>query len=460
MPGPVTPTPAIGRVAASRSEGPTTRWRRRGASPSDGEPHGELQLHRDARRFATDLAIAAATVAFDVTLWSDVFASSPGGELKSSPPAIVLAFATLGLALAWRRRFPVPVFAFLCLHSIAGALLLTYRPIFPVCVALATIAARSRRETLVAAFACGVLTSGTWVANEIRTSAQVTASSVVVLVGLAYLVVLLIAVGVGRWQHANKQRVRLLERQRREEAQRAVAAERLRVARELHDIVAHTVTVMVLQAAGARRVMHVDQRRAEAALGAVEDAGTQAMEELRRLLGVLRAGDDVSAEDPTEAALQPGLADVNALVETVRGTGMDVVVEVSGHPGRVDPSVDLAAYRVVQEGLTNVSKHAGSTAKVVVRIEWSDAALSLSVEDEGGAAKPVRRDLSTGHGLLGLAERVELVGGSVRAEPGSVGGFRLSATLPTARGVSGPPIRGDRPGDDAPGAVKGEKSQR
>jgi signal transduction histidine kinase len=135
-----------------------------------------------------------------------------------------------------------------------------------------------------------------------------------------------------------------------------------------------------------------------------------------------------------EVALERGLGGLPDLVDTVRRTGLRVAVDVTGDPGRLDPSVDLAAYRVLQEGLTNVSKHVGVNAQAAVRIEWRDGLLTVTVDDDGTRSKQHQsQGLSTGHGLVGLRERVELVGGRLDSGPGPSGGFRLTAVLPRAR---------------------------
>jgi signal transduction histidine kinase len=242
---------------------------------------------------------------------------------------------------------------------------------------------------------------------------------------ILFVMALLVSAGIGRTRHKH---LRDLELAREEEGRRAVAVERVRLARELHDIVSHAVTVMVLQAAGANQVMATDPGRARAALASVEEVGTQAMGELRRLLSVLRAGDAASPQD--DPALRRGIADLEALVETVRAAGLQVNVEVVGEPGRVDPSVDVAAYRVVQEALTNASKHLSSGARADVRLEWGIGTLVVNVRDDGKPARTSRSELSTGHGLLGLKERVTMLGGTLQAAAESAGGFLVTATLP------------------------------
>ncbi|MEA2501357.1 MAG: hypothetical protein QOD01_1468 [Actinomycetota bacterium] len=372
----------------------------------------------------SDVAVALGVTILDLALWSQIVL--PGRGAGHSSNALALAAGAVGfLALLWRRRFPVGVFVVLCLHAAVVSLVIDYHPVFFVCVALSTVAARCDRRVAFVAFLTAVATSGFWVAREYRYGGMKAAA----LVGTSILFVmaLVVSAGIGRTRHKH---LRDLELAREEEGRRAVAVERVRLARELHDIVSHAVTVMVLQAAGANQVMATDPGRARAALASVEEVGTQAMGELRRLLSVLRAGDAASPQD--DPALRRGIADLEALVETVRAAGLQVRVEVVGEPGRVDPSVDVAAYRVVQEALTNASKHLSSGARADVRLEWGDGTLVVNVRDDGKPARTSRSELSTGHGLLGLRERVTMVGGTLQAAAEAAGGFRVTATLPVA----------------------------
>ena len=200
----------------------------------------------------------------------------------------------------------------------------------------------------------------------------------------------------------------------------AVLAERQRIARELHDVVAHTVSVMVVQAGGARRQVDRDPARALAALDQVQATGEDTLEELQRLFGLLRAD-----------ARPTGLADLPALVARTRAAGLEVELDVDGEPGTLDPDADLAAYRLVQEALTNTIKHAGpATARVEIR--WAGDAVGVRVADTGRGAEGPRGDGSR-RGLVGMRERMELFGGEVQAGPLGTGGFEVRARLPLAR---------------------------
>lgn len=213
-----------------------------------------------------------------------------------------------------------------------------------------------------------------------------------------------------------------LERDREAQARAAVLDERGRIARELHDIVAHSLSIVVVQTSAVRRRLR-DERPAEAdTLLAVEETTRQALQEMRRLLGVLR-----TEEDPVAMAPQPGLAQLDRLLEQMGQSGLEVQLQVEGTPRQLAPGIDLVAYRVVQESLVNVLKHAGDAQATVVAT-YDDHWLELSITDngpgvDGQAAAP-------GHGLIGMRERVALYGGSLSAGDSSDGGFAVRARLP------------------------------
>jgi signal transduction histidine kinase len=218
------------------------------------------------------------------------------------------------------------------------------------------------------------------------------------------------------------EQAREIERNRAAREQAAVLGERTRIARELHDVVAHDVSVMLVQAAAAKRTVPADPERARAAIAAVEDTGREALGELRRLLGVLRRGDEELALAP-----QPSLERIGALAERMSATGLPVELEVAGDPFHLPPGVDAAAFRIVQEALVNVMRHAAAT-RAVVRIGYEPAAVELVVSDDGAGVGPIQ----DGRGLIGLRERVALYGGELRAGRRRPRGFELRARLPLA----------------------------
>jgi signal transduction histidine kinase len=214
-----------------------------------------------------------------------------------------------------------------------------------------------------------------------------------------------------------------LERERDEQARRAVAAERARIARELHDVIAHSISVMGVQAGAVRRLLAADQQRERETLLAVERTGRDAVAEMRRLLGFLRSpdGDDESLVPP------PTLGRVDDLVADIRRAGLDVDLQVDGDLGDLSPGRALAAFRILQEGLTNALKHAPS-ASVRATLLRTPAELRIEVVDDGCAASSAGS--ADGYGLVGMRERVALYGGTLDAGPGDGGGFRVVARLP------------------------------
>jgi signal transduction histidine kinase len=203
-----------------------------------------------------------------------------------------------------------------------------------------------------------------------------------------------------------------------------MAAERARIARELHDVVTHSVTVMVLQTGAAREIMRHDARRSRALLESVEASGRQALEELRRLLGVLS---DQDGEAPVSA--QPGVSEISALIEQVREAGAAVELCVEGQPRVISRDVALAAYRIVQEALTNVLKHAyGAPSRVILR--WSHGALELEIVDDGPPQDDAHRDAPAGRGIAGMRERAATCGGTLDAHPGLELGYEVRARIP------------------------------
>jgi signal transduction histidine kinase len=246
--------------------------------------------------------------------------------------------------------------------------------------------------------------------------------------GLAWLFALLLA-RRGRRAATAEARAVQLERDNEQHAQAAAATERGRIARELHDVIAHSVGVMTVQAGAARMQLPDHPDRAVPPLLAVEETGRQALTELRRLLGILR-DDDAPALAP-----QPGLNDLPTLaeamqhagVEAMQHAGVEVEIRVEGRPRPLPASLDLTAYRIVQEALTNTLKHAGA-ARASVVIHYDTDALQLDITDDG-QAPPTTAD-GSGHGLPGMRERVNLFGGQLNAGPGRDGGYSVSARLP------------------------------
>jgi len=224
-----------------------------------------------------------------------------------------------------------------------------------------------------------------------------------------------------------EERADLLEAQREQRARQAVREERARIARELHDVVAHEMTVMTVQAAGARRVLDSNPDQAAEALTAIESAGHDALTEMRRLLGLLR-------QDRTDGALgpQPGLGRLEALVDQMEEAGLPVQLDTEGERGTLAAGLDLNAYRIIQESLTNSLKHGGpnTRASVFVRFEPDRLVIEVADDGRGAAAEGPAESNGAGHGLVGMQERAAMLGGTLKAGPQPGGGFIVKAAIP------------------------------
>ena len=388
-----------------------------------------------ARPLLADALLAGLLAAF--SLVALVYANGdcdgacrPGGTAATG---LILAQT---LPLAWRRRHPLAVSLVTGLAT-AGYGLAPYPDLaMPVpvggLVGMYSVAAwGSRRAALVAG---GVAAAVVAVVMSLpRTDADLVDAAFASL-GLA-----------GAWVLGDRARVQRalaaelsdravrLEREREGEARRAVASERARIARELHDVVAHHVSMMVVQAEAGPLAVERDPARAAGAFEAIAATGRQALVEMRRLLGVLRGDGQAPSLAP-----QPGLDQVPSLVEQVGRAGLEVELVVEGEKAPLPAGVELSAYRIVQEALTNAVRHAGpGRARVLVRYGERDLELTVRDDGGGGAAAPAGGPPTrSGQGLVGMRERVSLFGGELHAGPGPDGGFTVAARLPL--GAPGP----------------------
>jgi signal transduction histidine kinase len=330
------------------------------------------------------------------------------------------------LALAWRRRFPLVTVAFVAAALSAEVLLgvPVEQPVVPLVALVIALYSVAVREPLARAAAglAALLIADSVVSLEQRGGARVEFGNFVfgLLVGGA-------AWTGGRIVRSHSQRAgEHAAKAERLEAEQltAVAEERARIARELHDVIAHSVSVMIVQAAAASEMLrHDEPERAARPLATVEETGRQALAEMGRLVGLLRADDEELGLAP-----QPSLDELDTLIRQVRDAGLPVELRIEGERRPVPPGVDLSAYRVLQEALTNALKHAGrASAQVLVR--FSHDALELEILDDG-AGRPNGR--SEGNGLIGMHERVSVFGGEFAAGPRPEGGFSVRARLPLA----------------------------
>jgi signal transduction histidine kinase len=331
--------------------------------------------------------------------------------------------------LLLRRRYPFAVFTVIAMVAFVqwaadvplaadGALL----------VALYTVAEhQSRTRALLAA---GVLEVGVILASvRFAVPGESRVSSLVLLTGMvtAGLFIGMTLRTRRAYLASLVDRAARLELERDQQAQLAATHERTRIAREMHDIVAHSLSVIIALADGAAMSNEQDSAAASEAMRTVSETGRQSMAEMRRLLGVLR--DDAA---PSGLAPQPGLAQLPDLIERLRVVGPHLDVTVLGSPGSLPPTEDATAYRIIQESLTNVVKHAAEVTTVSVLLDWRGDELRIEVVDDGQprAAAGVTRDERSGHGLTGMSERVAMFAGHFAAGPVAAGGWRVQAQLP------------------------------
>jgi signal transduction histidine kinase len=391
-----------------------------------------------------------------------IFIPAKGGGPWVTPAthatiAMLILAALTALPLAARRFYPISVWL-----AIAFAILMLRRPyVPPVALGTAVYAAytavthsryRNLAIAVVAVVTIGV--AGTIGPDLPRFPGRLTAI-------FAILPAAAVGLGIRQLRRRLADSTARLRRAAAEAAaatERALAAERARIASELHDVVTHNVSVMIVQAGAARKIMASSPADAEDALLAVESTGREAMTELRNLLGLLSPAADGQESAPAAAGTaagtvaaaaaaglrpgsgpapsapsaalrpQPGLGELDALIGRVSAAGLPVELRVSGEPWPLSPGADLAAYRVVQEGLTNVLRHAGRAA-AMVGVEWGEE-LVITVSDDGDGAGP--GDGTPGRGLLGLRERLALYGGELAAGPRPSGGWQVRAVLPAA----------------------------
>jgi len=371
---------------------------------------------------AFDIAVALTGVVLAaVANWMP---SNPVGETVPGPAWLRAVFPLLlGAPLAWRRRTPLASYTVIVAAIAAQALITADSPeglemIYAMSVGSYSVAAYGTRVRSIAGLAVGLAGYAIYAAGnrDIRTGR---ASEL--WAGAFFAAVLVAAWLVGTYVRYRRDegRVRAAAVLAGEQARAAVEEERARLARDMHDVIAHNLSVVVVQAAGARAAGKGDP----ATLAKIENSGRESLTEMRRLLGVLRReGDDEPPRAP-----RSGIADLGPLVERVRAAGLPVELSVTGDASRLPALLDLCAYRIVQESLTNVLKHAGrAVARVDVRCEPD--MVTIDVVDDG--VGPVVVSHTPGHGLIGMRERVAIFGGQLSAGAGPDGGFAVHAHLP------------------------------
>jgi signal transduction histidine kinase len=383
--------------------------------------HATFTAMRRIRGVLLDVLVALPfLVVGQLTAW-DVVADGGARFQGSHPVNAALAVLFDGL-LVLRRRAPLVALALMLpigvaqtAHAEASAF---FSGFVPVVLLVCSVAMHAPRRWSLAAtvWALGGLMAIIAIAPDLTLTTELPFSGPIVVLAWA----------LGRYLRARDQRAHTAEAHAATltaASERVLEEERARIARELHDVIAHSVSVMVVQAGAARTLLTDDTEAARDALLAVERSGRQALEEMRRLLGILR-------RDQREAELlpQPSLDAAHILIDQIRATGLPVALAIEGSPQPLAPGVDLSAYRILQEALTNTVKHANATS-ASVRLRFSPTAVEVEVEDDGRGRAP---NVNGGHGLIGMRERVELYGGEIETGPREGGGFRVRARLPLA----------------------------
>jgi signal transduction histidine kinase len=388
-----------------------------------------MQLPLLARRFVLDAVVMLLAIEAMVEIVVRREApNAPQTTLWFALPAI----AILVVAILARRRFPFAAPAAYWLLA-AGISFVDWRLIpfavslFPVGMAVAFLLGNLRKAVQAGIGLAVVLGGAAIIVYKIPGHSAADLVFVPVDFAISWLAGFLLRESAEQAEAA-EERATVAEQEREAEALRAVVEERTHIARELHDIVGHSLSVMTVQTSGVRRLLRPEQEQERAALLEVERTGREALAEMRRVVGAMR--------DPEEApalAPQPSLSRVDKLVAQARETGLPVDLEIEGEPVPLPAGVDLTAYRLVQEGLTNVIKHAAAR-HADVRVRYDGDHVEIEVRDDGQGTDGVGPGSGGGgHGLVGIRERVSIYGGELEAGPRAGGGFRLRARLPVAR---------------------------
>jgi signal transduction histidine kinase len=366
------------------------------------------------------LALGVAGLA-QAEVWSGVVVGGPR-------PVVAMTGLVMGLTLAWRRRAPLTVLVIVFAAGIAQAVLgvdsnTFVTPTLAMVVAVSSAAYHARRPILALLVALALVGAAVLIENGPSPGDLGWAG---LFVGGVWLAGHAVSIRQARSQLL-EERAAQLEREAEWQAAAAVAEERRRIARELHDVVAHSLSVTMLHVGGVRRLLRPEQQTEQDALLVAERTGRQALEEMHRLLGVLR-----SPEEPPPGVPEPDLTRAAELLGPIRADGLTAELCVDGTPRPLPPGVDLAAYRILQEALTNVLRHARAT-RVTCSIRYDDDAVRLHVVDDGGPQRSNRQPHDRGHGLIGMRERVALYGGTLEAGPLPEGGYQIAACLPLPR---------------------------
>jgi len=370
----------------------------------------------------SDAILALVSFALTIAIWS----ADRTDDSTYLPFSALVLFVIGNGCLYWRRRFPEHVHG-VVFGASAFAILLGYLqgPIFAFAVSLYNLGRYSSNNRnsalgLVAAYAL-------LIASEIAFSGLTSDDFPELLLPFVFWYTGKRLRARGEYMRVLHERAEHLEREQLVEAERAVAAERTRIARELHDIVAHKVSLMTVQAGAAKTVAEADPSAASSAMYAVEVAGRQALDELRHLLGVLRPASESDDLEP-----QPGRADLPRLVKEIERTGLAISLTLEDSDRRLPARIELAIYRIVQEALTNALKHAGlgTSVEIIIRIDNRFVIVEILDNGRGETRLP-----GSGHGITGMRERAQSLGGTLETGPGASGGFSVVARIPVSEEI-------------------------
>lgn len=375
------------------------------------------------RRYAVTTACVVVLVAIELLVWDGDTTNRLGDDVPVPALFALMAVSSAAAVLTW--RWPVQAAIVVFAAAMISIAVPSWQPFGSVLVALYVVARTTSVEVSRMALALALVPLGINAWNSAGWQSEVTLATLVPVAGV-WLLVAVATWWAGRAGHRSDSRVQDLEETLRTTEAEVRAQERRLIARDLHDIVAHSVTAMVLRAAGARSIVR-DDEELTTALGDIEESGAQAVRELHRLLHTMHGTETMAEGEVTRT----GLAHLPQLVDRTRSSGLTVEVRQVGTARRLDASLDVTAYRCVQESLSNAMRHGGAGSRVEVVLDWT-AGLRIEVMSHSGPQAP-RPSISQpgGFGLVGLSERLVAVGGSLDAGPAD-GGFRLRADLPLA----------------------------
>jgi signal transduction histidine kinase len=392
------------------------------------QPQADHAWPRSPGAWAVDAGIAAAVLAAELGGSHAAGTWNPHLHHHLAPGVLAYVLLAVGaVSLLARRRYPVAVLAVTLVTAIAAMALKADVVWFALTVAFLTAVVARERAAAIASLVIGYVAAvwPPWLIGQSNHASITFALGLAA--GLAFLLI------IGELIRIRSQRAAAVALGREEEQRRRASEERMRMARDLHDVVAHNIAVINVQANTALHLMDRQPERARSALVTINDVSKQALVELRSVLGVLRDVDEASRSPRSPRSPAPGLARLGDLAEHASAAGLTVRVEEDGQRAALPADVDLTAYRIIQEALTNSARHSGG-ARATVRLRHGDDALLIEVDDDGRpGSRPAHQGGGSGNGIAGMTERAAALGGTLEARPRAEGGFAVRAWLPLRR---------------------------